>query len=148
MSKQNQPIGVFDSGVGGLTVLKALIEHLPQESFLYLGDTAHLPYGTKSEYTIRRYAKQMAAILKERDIKMLVIACNTSTAVALDTWREALPGIPVIGVIEPGALAACQATRNDHIAVIATEGTIRHGAYNRAIQQVKPLAVIRSAPCP
>jgi glutamate racemase len=147
MSYQDQPIGVFDSGVGGLTVLKALMQHLPNESFIYLGDTARLPYGTKSADTIRRYTLQTAQLLVKRGIKMLVIACNTASSVALESLQEALPEIPVIGVIKPGAAAAIAATKSGNIAVIATEGTVRNGAYERAIRELHSSVVINSKGC-
>lgn len=142
-----QPIGVFDSGMGGLTVLRALGQRLPQESFLYLGDTARLPYGTKSSGTVTRYARQCAEILYRRGIKMLVVACNTATAHGLTGLQEAFPTIPVIGVIEPGAQAACEASRNGRIVVIATEGTIAHGAYESAILRLRPTARVVSRSC-
>jgi glutamate racemase len=134
----NQPIGIFDSGVGGLTVLRALQAALPNESFLYLGDTARLPYGTKSESTIVRYAGQAATLLYQRGIKALVIACNTASAYALPSLKTQFPGLPIFGVIEPGAIAACAATRNNHIAVISTEGTARAGVYPDAITRLRP----------
>lgn len=127
------PIGVFDSGVGGLTVLAALRARLPREHFLYLGDTARLPYGTKSAQTVERYAVQSAALLVEHGVKALVVACNTASAVALPALRARFSPLPVIGVIEPGARAAIAATRNRRIAVIATEGTVRGHAYERAL---------------
>ncbi len=127
------PIGVFDSGVGGLTVLRAVHECLPAEDLLYLGDTARLPYGTKSRETVAHYALQAAGKLVERGIKMLVVACNTATAAALPALRKAFAPLPVVGVIEPGAHAALMATKNHHIAVIATESTIAGGAYQQAI---------------
>ncbi len=130
------PIGVFDSGVGGLTVLRALQQRLPAENFIYLGDTARLPYGTKSAETIVRYARQAAAVLQGRGIKMLVVACNTASAHALPALCADEALIPVIGVIEPGARAAVQATKNRHIAVIATESTIAAGAYTAAIHKL------------
>ncbi len=134
MQQRNDlPIGVFDSGVGGLTVLKAVHKCLPSERVLYLGDTARLPYGTKSRQTVAHYALQAAGKLVERGIKMLVVACNTATAAALPALREAFAPLPVLGVIEPGAVAAFAATRNKHIAVIATESTIAGGAYQQAI---------------
>jgi glutamate racemase len=105
----HRPIGIFDSGVGGLTVLRALCDRLPHESLLYLGDTARLPYGTKSPETIARYAVQAAGLLVERGIRLLVVACNTASAHALDALRAAYPQIEVTGVIEPGAAAACTA---------------------------------------
>lgn len=145
--KAKLPIGMFDSGVGGLTVLKALKERLPCEDVIYLGDTARLPYGTKSPQTVARYAVQCAAELVNRGIKLLVVACNTASAVALESLREAYPDIPVIGVVEPGAQAACNATKNKAIAVIATESTIAGGAYQRAIHGIDPQARIIGHPC-
>ena len=127
------PIGVFDSGVGGLTVLGALMAELPRERFIYLGDTARLPYGTKSRASVARYAAQSAEALMEYRPKCLVVACNTAAASSLPTIRERLHGVPVIGVIEPGAQAACEASHSGHIAVIATEGTVRGRAYEEAI---------------
>jgi glutamate racemase len=141
------PIGMFDSGVGGLTVLRALRERMPCEDVVYLGDTARLPYGTKSPQTVSRYAVQCAAELVRREIKLLVVACNTASAVAIGPLREAYPGIPVIGVVEPGAQAACRATRNQAIGVIATEATIAGGAYQRAIHAIAPEARIVGHPC-
>jgi glutamate racemase len=141
-SAVDRPIGVFDSGVGGLTVLRALRAALPGESFVYLGDTARLPYGTKTAGTVERYALQAAAQLVDRDIKCLVIACNTASAAALPAIQERFPGLPVIGVIEPGAEAACAATRNERVAVIATEGTVRGGAYQHAIARRRPSVVV------
>jgi glutamate racemase len=141
------PIGVFDSGVGGLTVLSALREQLPSEDFLYLGDTARLPYGTKSGETVVRYALQAADALVERGIKALVVACNTASSVALPALRDRFGGLPVIGVVEPGAEAAVAATRTGGIAVIATEGTVRGGAYQEAIARRLPGARVRAAAC-
>jgi glutamate racemase len=138
----NAPIGVFDSGVGGLTVLKALGSELPGETFIYLGDTARLPYGTKSAETVSRYSVQAAQKLRELDIKALVVACNTASAVGLPAIREHMDGIPVIGVVEPGADAACRTSRSGHVAVIATEGTVRGGAYQEAIQRRRPDAKV------
>jgi glutamate racemase len=142
------PIGVFDSGVGGLTVLKALEAALPYERFIYLGDTARLPYGTKSAGTVQRYAVQAAHALVERGVKALVIACNTASAVALDALRDAYRPLPVFGVVDPGAEAACRASRNGRIAVIATESTVRGGAYQRAILSRRPDARVLARPCP
>lgn len=127
------PIGVFDSGVGGLTVLRALVAELPHEHFIYLGDTARLPYGTKSRETVARYASQAAAALGGYDLKCLVVACNTASASSLPAMRERLPGVPIVGVIEPGAQAACEGSVSGHIAVIATEGTVQGRAYQEAI---------------
>jgi len=142
------PIGVFDSGVGGLTVLRALRAHLPHESFVYLGDTARLPYGTKSPQTVSRYAQQAARVLVDRGVKMLVIACNTASAVALDDLVAHLAPLPVVGVVEPGAAAACEASAHGRIAVIGTESTIRGGAYERAIARRRPEAQVVGRPCP
>ena len=142
------PIGVFDSGVGGLTVLKAMRERLPCEDVVYLGDTARLPYGTKSPSTVSSYALQCAAELIDRRIKLLVVACNTASSVALQPLRDAHPDLPVVGVVEPGADAACQATRNNVVAVIATESTIAGNAYQRAIHARNPDARILAHPCP
>lgn len=132
------PIGVFDSGVGGLTVLRALRNALPAEDFIYLGDTARLPYGTKSAETVARYSSQCAEALMRRGIRCLVVACNTASASALDMLRKRYPDVPVIGVIEPGARAAVAASRSLHIAVIGTEGTIAGGAYQAAIRGLNP----------
>jgi glutamate racemase len=141
----NLPIGVFDSGVGGLTVLRALQAALAIESFLYLGDTARLPYGTKSEATIIRYASQAASLLHQRGIKALVVACNTASAYALPGLRSQFPQLPIFGMIEPGAVAACAATRNQHIAVISTEGTAKAAVYPHAIKRLRPDVTITAA---
>jgi len=143
---KESPIGVFDSGVGGLTVLKALTAQLPHEDFVYLGDTARLPYGTKSPETVARYALQAAQALLEYGVKGLVIACNTASSVGLPAIRERIHDIPVIGVIEPGAEAACAASKSGHIAVIATERTIREGAYQEAIVQLRHDARVVAQP--
>ena len=142
----SRPIGIFDSGMGGLTVVRALRARLPNENFIYLGDTARLPYGTKSADTVTRYAVQAARALIARDIKMLVVACNTASSVALPTLETAFAPLPVIGVIGPGAAAAVAATRDGPIAVIATEGTVKGGAYVRAIQNLSPrMPVVQQA---
>ncbi len=129
------PIGVFDSGVGGLTVLKALRAELPNEDLVYLGDTARLPYGTKSPTSITRYACQTTKHLQDQGIKLLVVACNTASAVALDALREQMAPLPVIGVVEPGAAAAIEARPKGSHLVLATEATVRLGAYRRAIER-------------
>jgi glutamate racemase len=141
------PIGVFDSGVGGLTVLRALRWAMPAENFIYLGDTARLPYGTKSAETVVRYSLQCAAALIRRRVRCLVVACNTASASALDALRLQHPTLPVIGVIEPGAEAAVAASVSQHIAVIATEGTIGGGAYQTAIHRLNPSARVTSKAC-
>ena len=143
---RDSPVGVFDSGVGGLTVLKALAAELPHERFVYLGDTARLPYGTKSPETVARYAVQAAEALLDYGVKCLVIACNTASSVGLSAIRERIDGVPVVGVIEPGAEAACAASRSGHIAVIATEGTVRGGAYQEAILRCRARARVVARP--
>jgi len=141
------PIGVFDSGVGGLTVLKALREELPGEDLIYLGDTARLPYGTKSPASISRYACQATRLLQERNIKLLVVACNTASAVALDALREQMDPLPVIGVVGPGASAAVTARPGGRHLVLATEATVRLGAYRRAILELDPTASVHELAC-
>ena len=140
------PIGIFDSGMGGLTVMRALMQRLPGEQFLYLGDTARLPYGTKSGETVRRYALQAAQALTRRDVKLVVIACNTAS-LSLPALQEALAPLPVIGVIEPGARAALKVAPQGPIAVIATEGTVKGGAYVQAIHDISATPVVQQA-CP
>jgi glutamate racemase len=147
LRRNSAPIGVFDSGVGGLTVLRALSERLPNESFLYLGDTARLPYGTKSGDSVLRYSIQATEFLVGRGIKYLVIACNTASSVAVEELRARFAPMPVIGVIEPGAVAGCNATKSEAIAVVATEGTVRGGAYQRCIAQLKPHAKVIAKAC-
>ena len=142
-----QAIGIFDSGVGGLTVLRELTKALSQEDTIYLGDTARVPYGTKSPDTVIRYSQEIATFLTRRDIKLLVVACNTASAVALPTLRRALP-IPVVGVIEPGAKRAAEVTRSGVIGVIGTSGTIRSSAYSRAIKRLNPAISVLAKPCP
>jgi glutamate racemase len=143
----NRPIGVFDSGIGGITVLKALRARLPHEDLVYLGDMARLPYGTKSAETVTAYSLQTTKHLLTHDVKMIVIACNTASSVALGPLMQALAPIPVIGVIEPGARAGVAATKTNHIAVIATEATVRVGAYARAIHALSPDAHVVQEPC-
>ena len=146
-STRQLPIGVFDSGVGGLTVLKALREALPHEDLIYLGDTARLPYGTKSPASISRYACQATRLLQERNIKLLVVACNTASAVALDALREQMQPLPVIGVVGPGASAAVAARPAGRHLVLATEATVRLGAYRRAIAELDPAAEVTELAC-
>lgn len=140
-------IGVFDSGVGGLSVLRELQAALPHEDFLYLGDTARLPYGTKSEHTVVRYALQATDELVAREVKCLVVACNTASAAALPALRERYGLLPVIGVIDPGARAACAASLTGRIAVLATAGTVRSGAYSRAILALRADAQVTAVAC-
>ena len=147
MTGAGGPIGVFDSGVGGLTVLRALRSVLPQERFVYLGDTARLPYGTKSAASVVRYSLQCAEALVARRIRCLVVACNTASASALDALRLRYPAIPVIGVIEPGAAAAVSASRTRHVAVIGTEGTVGGGAYQAAIRRLDSRIRVTAQAC-
>jgi len=141
-------IGVFDSGVGGLTVLRALRKQLPRERFVYLGDTARLPYGTKSQDSVIRYSVQAARKLVGCNIKCLVVACNTASALALDALRAEFAPLPVIGVVEPGAEAGCLASASGRIAVIATDSTVRGGAYEREIRRRRPDARTIAQACP
>ncbi|MBA2649242.1 MAG: glutamate racemase [Legionella sp.] len=147
MNSKQLAIGVFDSGMGGLTVLKALRARLPQESFIYLGDTARLPYGTKSPDTVKQYSIQMAKLLVERRVKALVIACSTATTAALVHLQQTLPDIPVIGVVAPGAAAAVNVTQNKRILVFATETTIASKAYQDHIAKLLPDATITTRTC-
>jgi glutamate racemase len=128
------PIGIFDSGVGGLTVLKAVRERLPNEDVIYLGDTARVPYGTKSPATVERYAVEDASFLIEKGVKLIIVACNTASALAANELRRLIE-LPLLGVIGPGARAAARATRNQRIGVIGTEATIASGAYERRIRE-------------
>lgn len=143
----HSPIGLFDSGLGGLTVLRELSRLLPEERFLYLGDTARLPYGTKGHATIQRYAAECARFLVERKIKALVVACNTASAVALESLQRELPCV-VIGTIEPAVSAAVTQTTTGGIAVIGTDATVASGAYERAIAAVAPQIAVVSKACP
>jgi len=147
MNMDASPIGVFDSGMGGLTVLRALRNQLPGESFLYLGDTARLPYGTKSSTTVQRYALQAARILVDRGVKALVVACNTASAVALASLQQQFAPLPVLGVVEPGAQVAA-ATCRGRILVLATESTVNGGAYQRRLLTLRPDLRVFARPCP
>ena len=141
------PIGVFDSGIGGLTVVKALRDLLPHETIFYLGDTARVPYGNKSAETVERYALELAGLLMREQAKAIVVACNTVSSVAIPKLRAALP-VPVIGVIEPGANAAIALTRNRHVGVIGTRATIRSGAYENALRALNVHVRVTSRACP
>jgi glutamate racemase len=141
------PIGIFDSGVGGLTVYRALHEHLPNERFVYLGDTARVPYGTKSLATVERYAVENSQFLAARGIKLLVVACNTASALALPAIRQSL-SVEVVGVIGPGARAAVATGKGKRIGVIATESTVQSGAYTKAIEKADPEATVTERACP
>jgi glutamate racemase len=141
------PIGIFDSGVGGLTVYRALHERLPNERFVYLGDTARVPYGTKSLATVERYAVENSRFLQSHGIKLLVVACNTASALALPAIRAAVE-VPVVGVIEPGARAAVATTGTRQIGVIATEATVQSHAYSKAIAAIDPAISVIEKACP
>ena len=142
-----RPIGVFDSGIGGLTVVKALRELLPNEDIFYLGDTARVPYGGKSATTVERYSLEMADMLLEENVKLVVIACNSASAVALGRLEQTL-SVPVIGVIKPGAQAAVAATRSQHVGVIGTRATIKSGAYERELRALNPDINVTARACP
>ena len=141
------PVGIFDSGIGGLTVARAIYERLPNESTIYFGDTARVPYGPKSPETVKRYSLEILSWLLDQGVKAVVIACNTSTAHALRTLQEATP-VPVLGVIKPGARAAVAAGHGGPIGVIGTAGTIASDAYNRAIQALAPGVPVVQRACP
>ena len=144
---RNAPVGVFDSGVGGLTVAREIMRQIPEERIVYFGDTAPVPYGNKSKDTILRDSRQIIRFLRTREVKAIVIACNTASAYALDTVA-AESDIPIIGVINAGARTAVQATRNGKIGVIGTEGTIGSGIYTRVMKQLKPDIQVTGKPCP
>jgi glutamate racemase len=144
---QDDPIGIFDSGIGGLTVLQKIIEVLPRENTVYLGDTARAPYGTKSTETVLRYSFENTGFLVEKDVKLVVVACNTSTAVALDQLRDKVE-VAIIGVIEPGVKRAVSASKKKKIGVIGTEATIQSGAYTKALKAEDPRVEVYSRACP
>ncbi len=142
-----RPIGVFDSGIGGLTVIRELERQLPGERVVYFGDTARYPYGSKSIPTVTRFAREDCAFLLDHDVKLIIAACNTASAYALETLESELP-VPVVGVVEPGARAAASATRRKLVGVIGTEGTISSGAYQRALNALDPSASVFAKACP
>ncbi|WP_285851254.1 glutamate racemase [Neobacillus sp. MER 74] len=142
-----QAIGVMDSGVGGLTVAKEVMRQLPNEKIIYLGDTARCPYGPRTTKEVKRFTWEMTSFLLEKKVKMLVIACNTATAAALDEIRKELP-IPVLGVINPGARAAIKKTKNYRIGIIGTEGTVKSGAYERALKSLNSRLFVKAHACP
>ena len=142
-----RPIGVFDSGIGGLTVVRELTRQLPHESLIYFGDTARVPYGNKSPETVRRFSREILEFLLSRDVKLVVVACNTATAHALEELRRVAP-VKVEGVIEPGARAAVAASRGGRIGVIGTAGTVASGAYVRAIEAANGKVQVTSQACP
>jgi glutamate racemase len=146
-STPDSPIGIFDSGVGGLTVFRALERRLPNESLIYLGDTARVPYGTRSQATVERYALEDANFIRSKNVKVIVVACNTASASAANQLREVFD-VPVLGVIRPGARRAVAATRSGYVGVIATEGTVASGAYERAMLALNTKLEVISRACP
>ena len=142
-----EPIGVFDSGLGGLTVVKELIHHLPNERIVYFGDTARVPYGTKSAETIIRYSREIVRVLLKHKVKMVVVACNTASSLALDALKKEF-NVPIFGVIEPGARKALQVTRNKKIGIIATSSTVKSGKYAQKIVQLDKDVFVTSQSCP
>lgn len=147
MNPVDAPIGVFDSGVGGLTVVREIIRQLPSENIVYFGDTARVPYGSKSRDTVINYSEQIVHFLRTKQVKAIVIACNTATAYALDVLKEKLD-IPIIGVVRPGAVTAVSTTRNGRIGVIATEGTVGSGIYPKVIKEYNPEVQVVQKACP
>ena len=143
----NAPVGVFDSGVGGLTVVREIMKLLPEEPIIYFGDTARVPYGNKSQETIIRYSQQITKFLLEQHVKAIVVACNTASAYTLEEIRDSVP-VDMIGVVKPGAYAACQATRNGRVGLIGTEGTIRSHIYSKMIREAYPDYHIYEQACP
>lgn len=143
----NRPIGVIDSGVGGLTVLQEMMRQLPREKLIYLGDTKRCPYGPRSKEEVQKFTWEMVDFLLEKEIKLLVIACNTATAFTIEDLKNKLD-IPVIGVINPGARAAIKATKNHHIGIIGTEGTVKSGAYPEALERINPKIHVKALACP
>lgn len=143
----NAPIGVFDSGVGGLTVMKEIMRQLPGENLVYFGDTARVPYGSKSKSTVCRYSRQIVRFLQTKGVKAIVVACNTASALALDEIREEIE-IPVIGVVEPGAVMAANTTVTNNIGIIGTESTIKSGIYNKFLHRINPEITVVSKACP
>ena len=141
------PIGVFDSGVGGLTVVKEIMRQLPNESIVYFGDTARVPYGSKSKATVLKYSMQIVRFLMTKKVKAIVIACNTASALALDELVENFD-IPIIGVVEPGAEMAAAITQNNHVGIIGTDSTIKSGIYTRCLRKINPEITVVSKACP
>ena len=143
----NAPIGVFDSGVGGLTVAREIMRQLPEESMIYFGDTARVPYGTKSKDTIVRYSRQIVNFLLSKGVKAVVIACNTASALALADLQD-LYNVPIIGMVQPGAVAAMNATKNKNIGIIGTNATIKSGQYGQYLRKLDPSVTVVTKACP
>lgn len=146
-SRRKFPIGVFDSGVGGLTVAREIMRQMPNENIVYFGDTARVPYGSKSKDTIIKFSRQIVEFLKTKHVKAIVVACNTASAMAVETIQGELD-IPVVGVVKPGAKTAVEATKNQRIGVIATEGTVNTGIYTDYIRQINPQIQVFTKACP
>ncbi len=146
-SKKAAPVGVFDSGVGGLTVVREIIRQLPSENIVYFGDTARVPYGSKSKNTIIRFSEQIIRFLKTKQVKTIVIACNTASALALDTVREEFD-VPIMGVVIPGARAAVEATIHQKVGVVGTDATVRSGMYTKVIREMNPQIQVLEKACP
>lgn len=143
----NNPIGVFDSGVGGLTVAREIMRQLPGEDLVYFGDTARVPYGSKSKNTVLKYSRQIVRFLRTKDVKAIVVACNTASALALDDIAAEID-IPIIGVVKPGAKMAVETTKTGNVGVIGTESTIKSGIYNDYIRELNPDITVVSKACP
>jgi len=147
LPNSNDPIGVFDSGLGGLTVVKELFVALPEENIVYFGDTARVPYGTKSRETIIRYSREIVSVLLKHKVKMIVVACNTASSLALDVIRQECP-VPIIGVIDPGAKKAALSTKSKKVGIIATQSTVKSGKYAKRLKDFEPKVSVLSQPCP
>ena len=147
MDKKTAPVGVFDSGVGGLTVAREISRQLPDENIVYFGDTARVPYGSKSQNTIIRFSEQIIRFLKTKEVKVIVIACNTASALALDAVKDEFD-IPILGVVIPGARAAVEATKNRKVGVVGTEATVQSGMYTKVIQGMNPEITVIEKACP
>ncbi|MBU3877633.1 glutamate racemase [Faecalicatena sp. AGMB00832] len=145
--KKTAPIGVFDSGVGGLTVVREMIRQLPNENIVYFGDTARVPYGSKSQKTIIRFSEQIIRFLKKKQVKAIVIACNTASALALDAVRDEFD-VPILGVVIPGARAAVEATQNYKVGVVGTDATVQSGMYTKVIRGMNPDITVIEKACP
>lgn len=145
--KKGAPVGVFDSGVGGLTVVREIIRQLPNENIVYFGDTARVPYGSKSQKTVIRFSEQIIRFLKTKQVKAIVIACNTASALALDAVRDEFD-VPILGVVVPGARAAVKATRNRKIGVVGTDATVKSGMYTKIIREMDPRIQVIEKACP
>ena len=146
-SKKSAPIGVFDSGVGGLTVVREIVRQLPNENIVYFGDTARVPYGSKSRQTIIRFSEQIIRFLKTKEVKAIVIACNTASALALDAVRDEYD-IPILGVVVPGARAAVEATVNKNVGGVGTDATVQSGVYTKTIREMDPAVEVIEKACP